>query len=113
MEEEREDLSPSLSDTVCFPSSLSLRTYTSALLTTRAPEFYRNKVNPYWPVWAPRQDKVQDGIGQFRRWCLEGLLVLREGKEKEGKKEKEEACCEGARKGGGGRYQWRAGGRKP
>ncbi len=33
MEEEREDPSSSLSDTVCFPSSLSLGTYTSALLT--------------------------------------------------------------------------------
>ena len=33
MEEEREDPSPSLSDTVCFPSSRSLSTYTSALLT--------------------------------------------------------------------------------
>ena len=87
MEEEREDPSPSLSDTVCFPNSLlSLSTYTSALLTTRAPEFYRNKVNPYWPVWAPRQGKVQNGRGQFRRWCLERLL--RERKEKEGEEEK-------------------------
>ena len=77
-----------------FPTLLSLSTYTSALLTTRAPEFYRNKVNPYWPVWAPREDKVLDGRGQSRRRCLESLL--RKGGEEERAKEEEEgreACC--------------------
>ncbi len=111
MEEKREDPSPSLSDTVCFSQLSSLlSTYTSALLTTRAPEFYRNKVNPYWPVWAPRQNKVPDGRGQFGRWCLEGLLRERKEKKREEEEEGRGACQQRQGEKEGERCQREAGG---
>ncbi len=71
------------------------------LLTTRAPEYYCNKVSSYWPVWVPRQDKVQDGRRQFRRWCLEGLLQAsrKERKDRKGRRGKRSAPPETKGKG--------------